>query len=154
MFKEWKEYLFYVNTYSTNDQSFKNFADKLGDKLSSNPDIYLSLVCYILSGQYDKIINSIYNSYNKEVDKTNDKSELMQNLFEQVQLVNKIINVNGASNEIFNKIIYNYCLLLVQEGLNVEASRYLINIKNSGDNFIQELYERLYFNCELELSNS
>ena len=155
VFKEWKEYLFYVNTYSTNEQIFKNFADKLGDKLASNPDIYLSLVCYILSGQYDKIINLIYNSYNKEVDKTNDKSELMQNLFEQVQLVNKIINVNGNSNEIFNKIIYNYCLLLVKEGLNAEASRYLINIyKNSGDNFIQELYERLYFNCELELGNS
>ena len=155
VFKEWKEYLFYVNTYSTNEQIFKNFADKLGDKLASNPDIYLSLVCYILSGQYDKIINLIYNSYNKEVDKTNDKSELMQNLFEQVQLVNKIINVNGNSNEIFNKIIYNYCLLLVKEGLNAEASRYLINIyKNSGDNSIQELYERLYFNCELELGNS
>ena len=152
--KEWKEDLFYVNTYSVNSQDFKNFADKLGDKLSSNPDIYLSLVCYVLSEQYDKIINMIYNLYNKEVDKANDKNELLQNLFEQTQLVNKIINVQGNSNEIFNKIIYNYCLLLVQEGLNIEASRYLINIKDLGDEHIQELYERLYFNCELELGNS
>ena len=154
VFKEWKEYLFYVNTYSENPQAFKEFADKLGDKLSSNPDVYLSLVCYILSEEYDKIINMIYNLYNKEIDKTNDKNELLQSLFEQVQLVNKIINVNGNSNEIFNKIIYDYCLLLVQEGLNVEASKYLINIKNSGDEKIQDLYERLYFNCELELSNT
>jgi hypothetical protein len=79
---------------------------------------------------------------------------LLQNLFEQTQLVNKIINVGGNSNEIFNKIIYNYCLLLVQEGLNIEASRYLINIKDLGDEHIQELYERLYFNCELELGNT
>ena len=154
IFKEWKEYLFYVNTYSQNNQAFKDFADKLGDKLSSNPDIYLSLICYVLSEQYDKIINTIYTIYNKEIDKTNDKNELLQNLFEQAQLVNKIINANGNSHEIFNKIIYNYCLLLVQEGLNVEASRYLINIKDSGNEIIQELYERLYFNCELLLSNS
>ena len=152
--KEWKEYLFYVNTYSVNNQAFKDFANKLGDKLSSNPDIYLSLVCYVLSEQYDKIINMIYNLYNKEVDKTGDKNELLQNLFEQTQLVNKIINTQGNTNEIFNKIIYNYCLLLVQEGLNIEASRYLINIKDLGDEHIQELYERLYFNCELELGNS
>ena len=152
--KEWKEYLFYVNTYSVNNQAFKDFANKLGDKLSSNPDIYLSLVCYVLSEQYDKIINMIYNLYNKEVDKTGDKNELLQNLFEQTQLVNKIINSQGNTNEIFNKIIYNYCLLLVQEGLNIEASRYLINIKDLGDEHIQELYERLYFNCELELGNS
>ena len=32
--------------------------------------------------------------------------------------------------------------------------KYLINIKNSGDEKIQDLYERLYFNCELELSNT
>ena len=89
-----------------------------------------------------------------KVDKVNDKNELLQNLFEQTQLVNKIINVGGNSNEIFNKIIYNYCLLLVQEGLNIEASRYLINIKDLGDEHIQELYERLYFNCELELGNT
>ena len=152
--KEWKEYLFYVSTYSENNDVFKNFADKLGDKLSSNPDIYLSLICYVLSEQYDKIINMIYNLYTKEVDKVNDKNELLQNLFEQTQLVNKIINVGGNSNEIFNKIIYNYCLLLVQEGLNIEASRYLINIKDLGDEHIQELYERLYFNCELELGNT
>ena len=152
--KEWKEYLFYVNTYSVNNEAFKGFADKLGDKLSSNPDIYLSLVCYVLSEQYDKIINMIYNLYSKEVDKSSDKNELLQNLFEQTQLVNKIINVRGNSNEIFNKIIYNYCLLLVQEGLNIEASRYLINIKDFGDEHIQELYERLYFNCELELGNT
>lgn len=152
--KEWKEYLFYVNTYSVNNEAFKSFADKLGDKLSSNPDIYLSLVCYVLSGQYDKIIKMIYNLYTKEVDKANDKNELLQNLFEQTQLVNKIINERGNSNEIFNKIIYDYCLLLVQEGLNIEASRYLINIKDTGDEHIQELYERLYFNCELELGNT
>jgi hypothetical protein len=96
----------------------------------------------------------IYNLYTKEVDKANDKNELLQNLFEQTQLVNKIINERGNSNEIFNKIIYDYCLLLVQEGLNIEASRYLINIKDSGDEHIQELYERLYFNCELELGNT
>ena len=152
--KEWKEYLFYVNTYSVNNEDFKSFADKLGDKLSSNPDIYLSLVCYVLSGQYDKIIKMISNLYTKEVDKANDKNELLQNLFEQTQLVNKIINERGNSNEIFNKIIYDYCLLLVQEGLNIEASRYLINIKDTGDEHIQELYERLYFNCELELGNT
>ena len=45
--KEWKEYLFYVSTYSENNDVFKNFADKLGDKLSSNPDIYLSMLCFI-----------------------------------------------------------------------------------------------------------
>ena len=152
--KEWKEYLFYVNTYSIDNEAFKNFADKLGDKLSSNPDIYISLVCYILSEKYDKIINMLYNLYNKEVDKTNDKNELLHDLFEQAQLVNKIINVNRIPNDTFTKILYDYSLLLVQEGLNIEASRYLINVKDSGDEHIQELYERLYFNCELELGNS
>ncbi len=146
--------MFYVNTYEGNNEVFKNFADKLGDKLSNNPDIYSSLVCYVLAEKYDKIINMLYNLYNKEVDKTNDKKELLHNLFEQTQLVNKIINNQGFSNEIFNKIIYDYSLLLVEEGLNVEASKYLINIKDSGDEKIMELYERLYYNCQLELGNS
>jgi hypothetical protein len=44
-------------------------------------------------------------------------------------------------------------LLLVEEGLNAEASKYLINIKEIGDESIKQLYERLYFNCELELGN-
>ena len=152
--KEWKEYLFYVNTYSENNESFKNFADKLGDKLSTNPDIYSSLVCYILAEQYEKIINMLHNLYKKEVDKSSDKKKLLHELFEKVQLVNKIVNVNRTPNEIFNKILYEYSLLLVQEGLNVEASKYLINIRDFGDEHIEELYERLYFNCELELGNS
>ena len=152
--KEWKEYLFYVNTYSENPEIFKNFADKLGDKLSTNPDIYSSLVCYILAEQYDKIINMLYNLYNKEVDKTSDKKELLHNLFEQIQLVNKIINIDRNPNEIYNKILYEYSLLLVEEGLNIEASKYFINIKDIGDENIRDLYERLYFNCELELGNT
>ena len=152
--KEWKEYLFYANTYSVNNELFKNFADKLGDKLSNNPDIYSSLVCYILAEQYEKIIKMLYNLYKKEVDKASDKKELLHNLFEQTQLVNKILNVRRNSNEIFNKIIYDYSLLLVEEGLNIEASKYLINIKDIGDEHIKELYERLYFNCELELGNA
>lgn len=152
--KEWKEYLFYANTYCENKEVFINFADKLGDKLSNNPDIYSSLVCYILAERYDKIIKMLYNLYNKEFDKSSDKKELLHNLFEQTQLVNKIVNVQRTSNEIFNKIIYEYSLLLVEEGLNIEASKYLINIKDIGDERIQELYERLYFNCELELGNS
>ena len=152
--KEWKEYLFYANTYSANIEDFKSFADKLGDKLSTNPDIYSSLVCYILSEKYDKIINMLNNLYNKEVDKASDKKKLLHELFEKMQLVNKIINVNRTPNEIFNKILYEYSLLLVEEGLNVEASKYLINIREIGDEHIEELYERLYFNCELELGNS
>ena len=152
--KEWKEYLFYASTYSENHEAFKNFAEKLGDKLSNNPDIYSSLVCYIMAEQYNKIINMLYNLYNKEVDKASDKKQLLHNLFEQTQLVNKIINVNGNPNETFNKIIYEYTLLLVQEGLNVEASKYLINIRDSGDEKIMELYERLYYNCQLELGNN
>ena len=152
--KEWKEYLFYVNTYSENNEAFKKFADKLGDKLSTNPDIYSSLVCYILAENYDKIVKMLYNLYNKEVDKTSDKKELLHNLFEQIQLANKILNLNREPNEIYNKILYEYSLLLVQEGLNLEASKYLINIKDIGDDNIRELYERLYFNCELELGNT
>ena len=152
--KEWKEYLFYVNTYSENNERFKNFADKLGDKLSTNPDIYSSLVCYILAGQYDKIINMLYNLYKKEVDKASNKKELLHNLFEQIQLVNKIVNTERNPNELFNKILYEYSLLLVQEGLNIEASKYLTNLKDIGDENINELYERLYFNCELELGNT
>ena len=152
--KEWKEYLFYVNTYSENNEGFKNFADKLGDKLSTNPDIYSALVCYILAGKYDKIINMLYNLYKKEVDKASNKKELLHNLFEQIQLVNKILNKERNPNELFNKILYEYSLLLVQEGLNIEASKYLTNLKDIGDENINELYERLYFNCELELGNT
>lgn len=151
--KEWKEYLFYANTYSQNEQEFENFADKLGDKLSNNPDIYSSLVCYILAKQPEKIINILYNTYNKEIDKVEDKKLLLHNLFEQILLVNRIVNIHRNPNEIFNKILYDYSLLLIQEGLNVEASKFLIEIKDIGDEHILDLYERLYFNCENELGN-
>ena len=95
----------------------------------------------------------LYNLYSKELDKKGEKKELLHNLFEQVELTNKIINIDRNPNEIFNKILYEYSLLLVEEGLNIEASKYLINIKDIGNERIKELYERLYFNCELELGN-
>ena len=68
--------------------------------------------------------------------------------------VNKVLNPNSRYiNENYNKVIYDYCLLLIEEGLNLEASKYLITICNNDPKMI-ELYERLYYNCEAELSKS
>ena len=152
--KEWKEYLIYSKSYSA---EFQQFAKKLGDKLSQHitQDIYACLICYILAQEYEKCINVLYAYYEKELEKVTarqDRKFMLQNLFEQMVCVNNVLNVNGMYvNANYNKVIYDYCLLLIEEGLNIEASKYLVNIKDS-DIKINELYERLYYNCEYELS--
>ena len=154
--KEWKEYLLYSKTYLGNSEEFIGFADQLGDKLSTNPDIYASLVCYALAEKYDKCIDLLYTNYQREFEKTarDARKMLLHNLFEQMLSVNKVLNPNSRYiNENYNKVIYDYCLLLIEEGLNLEASKYLITICNNDPKMI-ELYERLYYNCEAELSKS
>ena len=64
------------------------------------------------------------------------------------------MNNDNYLNETYNKIVYDYTMLLIQEGLNSIAGQFLISILGkSNDTFISELYERLYFNCEEELSD-
>lgn len=152
--KEWKEYLLYSKTYLGNSNDFVSFADRLGDKLSTNPDIYSSLVCYVLAEKYNKCIDLLINNYQKEIERygRDDKNQALHNLFEQVIALTKILNEDlMIKNENYNSIIYDYCQLLIEEGLIMEASKYLINIRDNSNLKIVELYDRLYYHCEHEL---
>lgn len=100
--KEWKEYLFYPYSYTNKDNfsNFKNFADKLGDKIYSIYDMYSSLICFILAEKYDQAIDMLYNIYLKEKDKTENKKELLINIFEKAQILDKILNVKNSQYNI------------------------------------------------------
>ena len=150
--KEWKESLIYVNTYLENQ--FKNFAEELGDKLCIYNENFPSLICFILAENFEKAMDMLYNSYKKEIENTQDKKELLLKLFDEAYILNQILNKRKYLNKIFNQIIYKYVLLLVQEGLIDEVIKYLIKIKDLGNEYINELYERVYFNCDLKLRNS
>ncbi|MCQ2817276.1 MAG: hypothetical protein MJ252_08430 [archaeon] len=154
--KEWKEYLLYAKTYLANPQEFQNFAEKLGDKLSNNPDIYSALICYVCAENYVKVVDLLYQNYLREVEKYSkeDKKFLLHNLFEKAHVAHRILNSqNRISNDNYNKIIYDYCFLLIDEGLNVEASKYLLNLRGMNMT-IDELYDRVYYNCEYALQNN
>lgn len=153
--KEWKEYLLYSKTYLGNSEEFIKFADKLGDKLSTSPDIYAPLVCYVLAGKYDKCIDLLTTFYQREFEKSSrdDRKFLLHNLFEQLLTINKVLNQNPiTANEKYNKILGDYCLLLIDEGLNLQASKYLISVCNN-DAKMMELYDRIYYNCESQLQS-
>lgn len=154
--KDWKEYLLYAKTYLANQQDFQNFAEKLGDKLSNTPDFYCSLVCYIIAENYSKSIDIIFQNYQREGEKfgKEEKKFFLQNLFEQTQAIQRILNQNNRiHNDNYNTIIYDYCFLLIDEGLNVEASQYLLSLRGTNST-IDELYERVYYNCEYTLAQS
>ena len=153
--RDWKEYLLYAKTYlNTND--FKEFAEKLGDKLSSNPDIYPALTSYVLSGKIDKLLDLLCLNYQKELDKEIDKKDLLQNTYQYIILSYKVLfgNTNSFTNLNANKVLYEYCLLLIREGLNVEAAKCLNSIRGNNNPQIEELYDRLYNNCEEELGKT
>ena len=150
--RDWKEYLLYAKTY-LNQNDFQQFAEKLGDKLSTFPDIYPALTSYILSGKIDKLLDLLYSNYQKELDKEVDKNELLQNTYQYIILTYKILigDSRGFSNLNANKVLYEYCLLLIREGLNLEAGKCLNSIRGNNNTQIEELYDRLYYNCEEEL---
>ena len=152
---EWKEFLLYAkNSFQKND--FQNFSEKLGDKLYlfHKKDIYPSLICYVLANKFEKIINLLCDNYFKENERVHDKDELLINVYEDLMIIYKILNGNLNSNENLKKIIYDYCLLLIREGLNVEAAKNLNYLRKDNNKEIEELYNRLYYNCEEEIGKS
>ena len=154
--KEWKDYLYYSKTFLKGENEFENFAEKLGDKLSTNPDIFCSIICYILSGNFYKIIDLLYNNYLKESEnKENvEKSNLLQTLFEYTLSLNKILNTGNNYNENLILIFYEYSKLLVEEGLYAEACRYLSNLINLNDSKINEIYDRIYNHFEEKIEKN
>ena len=150
--KDWKEYILYAKTYLGGNE-FLTFANNLGDRLSTNPDIYMALVCYILGQNYEKCVDLLYNHYVKETEKINknDKKNFIQNLFEQVVVIKNVLKFNQL-NEKTDKIFSEYCELLISEGLFVEACSYLIKIKNNNSKILT-LYDRLYNHCDYKLGN-
>jgi protein transport protein SEC31 len=144
--KDWKEYILYAKTYLQGGE-FINFANNLGDRLSSNTDIYMALVCYALGRNYEKCVELLYNNYLKETEKLgkNEKKYFTQNLFEHIISLNNILS--SGSDAITDKIISEYCEILINEGLFTEALSYLSKLKNS-NNRILTLYDRLQNHCD------
>lgn len=149
--KDWKEYILYARTY-LEGKAFISFANNLGDRIANNPDIYMSLVCYILGQNYEKCVELLYNNYLKETEKfnRNQKKVSLHQIFEQVIAVKSVLHYNHK-NEMTEKIMTNYCELLIDEGLFEEACVYLIKLKNT-DTHILTLYDRLFNHCDLKTS--
>lgn len=145
--KEWKEYLLYAKTYLGEGQDFSNFANGLGDKLSNYHEV--SLICYVLAERYEKCIELIYTNYTSNLASTREERRYqLQNVFEQCTSITKVMNTN-MNNTIYHKILIDYCEQLIEEGLLLEASNYLI--KDNSNPKVMELYDRIYHNCEQKM---
>jgi hypothetical protein len=144
--KDWKEYILYAKTY-LQGREFINFANNLGDRLSSNTDIYMALVCYVLGRNYEKCVELLYNNYLKETEKLgkNEKKIFTQNLFEHIISIKNILS--SGSDPITDKIISEYCEILINQGLFGEALSYLSKLKNSNSRILT-LYDRLQNHCD------
>lgn len=145
--RDWKEYILYAKTY-LNPNEFLTFANNIGDKLASSNEVYTAVVCYILGDNYDQCVRILYDKYLKETDNLDKNSKKLQtqNLFEEVIAINYILNSDGKS-DLTDKIITDYCELLINEGLFVEACTYIIKIKNKSQRILG-LYDRLYNHCD------
>ena len=148
---EWKEYLFYAKNNLDKNQ-FENFSEKLGDKLHlfSKKDIYPSLICYSFSRKIDKILNLICEYYFKEIENDINKNELLQNSYEDIMISYIVFksDLNGNLSDDCRKLIYDYVLVLVNEGFIFDALKNLNYVRNDNDIEIEELYNRLYYNCD------
>ena len=144
--KDWKEYILYAKTYLQGTE-FLTFANNLGDRLSNNPDIYMALVCYILGQNYEKCVELLYNNFLKETEKVgkNEKKFFLQNLFEHLISIKNVLR--SESDNITDKIISEYCEILINEGLFIEALTYLSKLKNSNNRTLT-LYDRLQNHCD------
>ena len=150
---EWKEYLFYAKNNLDKNQ-FENFSEQLGDKLHlfHKKDIYPSLICYSFSRKIDKILNLICDHYFKEIKNENNRIELLQNAYEDIMISYIVFksDLNGNLSDDCRKLIYDYVLVLVKEGFIFYALKNLSYVRNDNDIEIEELYNRLYFNCDQE----
>ena len=148
---EWKEYLFYAKNNLDKNQ-FENFSEQLGDKLHlfSKKDIYPSLICYSFSRKIDKILNLICEYYFKEIENDINKNELLQNSYEDIMISYIVFksDLNGNLSDDCRKLIYDYVLVLVNEGFIFDALKNLNYVRNDNDIEIEELYNRLYYNCD------
>lgn len=148
--KEWKEYILYAKTYLPQDK-FVVFANSIADKLAASHEVYTAIVCYILGENYEKCIDLLYTNYIIETEKLNknDKKFYLHNLFEEVIAIKYTLGYDSP-HEKTDKLFYEYCQLLIDEGLFVEACTYLIKIKNNNPKILT-LYDRLYNHCDYQL---
>ena len=151
--KDWKEYILYSKTYLSNDK-FIQFAYSIADKLAASNEVSTAIICYILAESYDKSIELIYNNYVKETSKMSKKEKryYIQTTFEIIIALKYILQKNSQSvNECFDNLVSEYCELLIDEGLYVQAYSYLVKIKNNNLNNLI-LMDRLYNHCEHKLA--
>lgn len=148
--KDWKEYILYSKTYLSNEK-FIQFANAIADKLAASNEVNTAIICYILSENYEKCIELIYKNYIKDTAKMSkkEKKNSTQNTFEIVISLKYVLQQN-TQNEYFDNLVSEYCELLIDEGLLIQAYNYLIKIKN---NSIRNLImiDRLYNHCESKL---
>ena len=139
---EWKEYLFYAKNNLDKNQ-FESFSEQLGDKLQlfHKKDIYPSLICYSFSRKIDKILHLICEHYFKEIKNENNRSELLQDAYEDIMISYIIFksDLNGNLSDDCRKLIYDYVLVLVKEGFIFDALKNLSYVRNDNDIEIEEL---------------
>ena len=151
--KDWKEYILYALTYLSNEE-FKDFSNSLGNKLQSMGDLYSSLVCFVLGGQSQLILDRLYENYLYQISNQDrsdfEKESLLHTLFEQIITVNYTFN-STSNNEVTSLITVKYCELLVSHKLYTQACGFLSKINNTELNTLL-LYDRIYGNNEDILS--
>jgi hypothetical protein len=148
--KDWKEYILYSKTYLSNEK-FIQFANAIADKLAASNEVSTAIICYILAENYDKGIELLYKNYVKDTAKMSKKEKRYstQTTFEIVISLKYVLQQN-TPNEFFDNIVSEYCELLIDEGLLIQAYNYLVKIKNNSvRNLI--MIDRLYNHCENKL---
>lgn len=151
--KDWKEYLLYGLTYLDNNQ-FTQFSKLLGEKLLQYDDTNSSLICLLLGNEPGLVIEKLYEVYQKQLLNsytTEEKENLLHLLYEQISIINYIFGDSHLHSDIKSMVTVQYCELLVNHKLYVEACNLLIKVKNPELSTLL-LFDRIYGNNEDKLS--
>ena len=134
----WRQILGTLITYCEDASALNSFAEILGDRLEASDNPGTAALCYIVSGNIDKLVQNIQKCGNSAGDE--DKASYLQETVEKILILRK--TENAVAGSLSNSILQKYAFLLSSQGQFKDALSFLVG-SDETDPQISEMKNRL-----------
>ena len=134
----WRQILGTLITYCEDASALNSFAEILGDRLEASDSPGTAALCYIVSGNIDKLVQNIQKFGNSVGDE--DKASYLQETVEKILILRK--TENAVAGSLSNSILQKYAFLLSSQGQFKDALSFLVG-SDETDPQIAEMKNRL-----------
>ena len=134
----WRQILGTLITYCEDASALNSFAEILGDRLEASDNPGTAALCYIVSGNIDKLVQNIQKFGNSVGDE--DKASYLQETVEKILILRK--TENAVAGSLSNSILQKYAFLLSSQGQFKDALSFLVG-SDETDPQIAEMKNRL-----------